>query len=115
MVRAAVDGKEMTPEEHAKRAFGYSNMTGFLPMVYDPLMTVMGLDDYRFNQFGRHSEIMPPILSWANDAHRLPGALVASATGTADYDDMSAKRTLPFANTMLFGDMLLQLGQAPKD
>ena len=72
MVRAAVDGKEMTPEEHAKRAFGYSNMTGFLPMVYDPLMTVMGLDDYRFNQFGRHSEIMPPILSYANDAYRPP-------------------------------------------
>jgi hypothetical protein len=120
MVREAVDqagGSEreaMTAKEHGKRAFGYSNMTGFLPMAYDPLMTMMGLDDMRFNQYGRHSEIAPPVLSFANDALRLPGALAAAATGNADYDDKKALRTLPFANTMLFGEMITSIGQAQK-
>jgi hypothetical protein len=116
MVKAAVNGdiNEMSAEDHAKRAFGYSNMTGFLPMAYDPIMTMMGLDDMRFNQYGKHSEVAIPILSFANDAMRLPGALAKSVTGTATYDDLKAKRTLPFANTMLIGEMLHTIGQAPK-
>jgi hypothetical protein len=68
----------------------------------------------RFNQYGRHSEIAPPILSWANDAMRLPGALARSAAGKATYDDLKAKRTLPFANTMLVGEMLHTIGQQAK-
>ena len=72
----------------------------------------MGLDDMRFNQYGRHAEIAPPVLSWANDAMRLPGALAASAQGEANYDDMKAKRTLPFANMLLFGEMMTSVGQA---
>ena len=111
MIRAGVDGKDMTAEEHAKRAFGYANMTGFLPMAYDPLMTMIGADDMRFNQYGKHSEVAVPALAWANDAMRLPGAIGKSAAGVADYDDMRAKRTLPFANTILLGDMLLGIGQ----
>ena len=114
MIRAQVDNKDMTAEEHAKRAFGYSNMTGFIPMAYDPLMTMMGLDDKRFNQYGPHAEVSVPALSWTNDAMRVPGALAKSVAGTADYDDMRAKRSLPFANTILFGDMMTSIGQANK-
>jgi len=104
-LRAAVDGKDMSQAEHAKRAFAYSNMTGFLPMVYDPLMTVLGLEDKRFNQFSPHSEVTPPVLSFANDAIRLPGALAKAAAGTADGSDMAALRVTPFANTILYGEM----------
>lgn len=114
MIRAQVDGRDMTAEEHAKRAFGYSNMTGFIPMAYDPLMTMMGLDDKRFNQYGPHAEVSVPALSWINDAMRTPGALAKSVAGTADYDDMRAKRSLPFANTILIGDMMTSIGQANK-
>ena len=114
MIRAQIDGKDMTAEEHAKRAFGYSNMTGFLPMAYDPLMTMMGLDDKRFNQYGPHAEVSVPAISWVNDAMRTPGALANSVAGTADYDDMRAKRSLPFANTILFGDMITSIGQSNK-
>jgi hypothetical protein len=114
MIRAQVDGRDMTAEEHAKRAFGYSNMTGFIPMAVDPLMTMMGLDDKRFNQYGPHSEVSVPALSWINDAMRVPGALAKSAAGNADYDDMRAKRALPFANTILIGEMMTSIGQANK-
>lgn len=108
MVRAGLDGKsdEMSVADHAKRAFSYSNMTGFIPMAYDPLMTMMGLDDKRFNQFGRHAEVMPPILSFTNNAIRLPGALAAAANGTADGSDKQAMRVIPFSSTILVGNML---------
>lgn len=114
MIRAQVDGKDMTAAEHGKRAFGYSNMTGFIPMGFDPIMTMMGLDDKRFNQYGPHAEVSVPVMSWVNDAMRVPGALAKSAAGNADYDDMRAKRALPFANTILIGDMMTSIGQANK-
>ena len=113
MLKAGLDvnSKDMSIDDHAKRAFSYGNMTGFIPMVYDPLATIMGLDDMRINQFGRHSEISPPVLSFANDAIRLPGALYDAATGQANYDDKKAIRTLPFANSYLIGDMLMNVGR----
>jgi len=116
VIRGALNGdlEELTAKDHAKRAFAYSNMTGFIPMATDPLTTMLGLDDLRFNQYSKNSEIAPPILSWANDALRLPGALGAAATGNADYDDRKALRTLPFANTLLIGEMLTTAGQATK-
>tara|TARA_R110002012_G_scaffold166866_1_gene330314 strand:- start:544 stop:816 length:273 start_codon:yes stop_codon:yes gene_type:complete len=80
-------------------------MTGFLPMAYDPLMTILGLEDKRINQFSPHSEITPPVISWGNDAIRLPGALAKGIAGQADGADMAAIRTTPFANTILWGDM----------
>jgi len=113
MVKDSVNptAKEKSLSEHAERAFSYSNMTGFIPMYFDPLMSAMGLDDQRFNQFGQHAEIMPPVLSWTNDAFRIGGALSKAVTGEADYSDKQALRTLPFANTILIGDMLNSIGQ----
>ncbi len=105
-LRSALDGRELSQEEHAKRAFSYSNMTGFIPMAYDPLMTIMGLEDKRINQFSPHSEITPPVISFGNDAIRLPGALAKSAVGQANGADIAALRTTPFANTILYGDMI---------
>jgi hypothetical protein len=75
---------------------------------------MMGLDDKRFNQYGPHAEVSVPAISWVNDAMRTPGALANSVAGTADYDDMRAKRSLPFANTILFGDMITSIGQSNK-
>jgi hypothetical protein len=109
------EGEWMSAADHGKRAFAYGNMTGFLPMAYDPIVTMMGLDDMRFNQFGSQAEIAPPILSFANDAVRLPGALFAAATGNSDWDDKKAIRTLPFANTILFGEMMQSIGQKDDD
>jgi hypothetical protein len=117
VVRAGMDGKldDMTFEDHAQRAFGYSNMTGFIPMAVDPALTMLGMDDRRFNQYGKHAEIgNMASLQWANDAIRIPGAVGAAVTGTANYDDKAALRTLPFANMILIGDYMTSLGQANK-
>ncbi len=108
---ATIGDREMSVKDHAKRAFQYSNMTGFIPMGYDPLMTAIGLDDYRINQFDDHHTIMPPSLAWLNDAKRLPGAVAKTVTGNGDYSTKRALRTLPFSNSFIFGDLIVGIGQ----
>lgn len=108
MVKEAIDldkTRDMDMADHAKRAFSYSNMTGFIPMAYDPLMTMMGMEDRRFNQFSPHTELTPPVLSYGEDVWRLPGALAAAFKGDATYSDRQSIRTLPYSNAYLVGDM----------
>lgn len=117
VARAGLDGKldTMTFEDHAKRSFGYSNVTGFVPMAADPILTMMGHDDKRFNQYGKHAEVGGMAsLEWANDALRIVGAVNDATKGEADYDDKAALRTLPFANLPILGDYMTSLGQANK-
>ena len=114
VVKAGTEGKldDMSFEDHARRAFGYSNMTGFIPMAVDPALTMMGMDDKRFNQYGKHAEVGGMAsLEWANDALRAPGAAINALQGEADYDDKAALRTLPFANMAIIGDYMTSLGQ----
>jgi hypothetical protein len=99
-VRDAIDGRDRSTFERAKAAFGYSNMTGFVPMVTDPAMTALGLEDYRFNQYGPHSEASVAALDVGNRLMRVPGAIGDYASGDANGYDRQAMLALPFANTL---------------
>ena len=105
-VRDAIDGKERTMEERAKMAFGYSNMTGWVPMFYDPAMTALGLEDYRINAYGPHSDYTPPIVHQLNRTARLPGAIADTVTGNDDWYDRQSLKALPFSNTLGLSRML---------
>lgn len=105
-VRDAIDGKERTTAERAKMAFGYSNITGWVPMFYDPTMTALGLEDYRINAFGPHSDYTPPVVTQMNRMARLPGAVADTALGTDNWYDSQSLKALPFANTIGFHRML---------
>lgn len=98
MVKDAIDGRDRSMGDTAKAAFGYSNMTGWVPMMWDPTMTILGMEGARMNQYGVHSEMTPPTVAWANKAMRLPGAAFDKVTGTADYHDNQSLKALPFAN-----------------
>ena len=97
-VKDAIDGKERSASELARTAFGYSNITGWMPMYIDPTMSFLGMDDYRFNQYGRHADYTPASITWLNRASRLGGASVKAVTGQADYDDKQSLKALPWAN-----------------
>lgn len=97
-IRDALDGRERSVGERAKAAFGYSNMTGFIPMGADPLLTALGLEDMRFNQYGPHSEVSIAALDVANRALRVPGAIGDYSTGDADGYDRQAILAIPFMN-----------------
>ena len=98
-IRDALDGRERSPEDLAKQAFNYSNMTGFIPMFYDPMMTLIGMDDARINQFGPVHDWTPPTIRIANQMTRIPGALANTVTGESDWHDRQALKAIPFAGT----------------
>lgn len=104
-IRDTLDGKERTPLETAKQAFNYSNMTGFIPMIYDPMMTLIGMDEARINQFGPFNDWTPPVLNMLNSTMRLPGAIANTATGEADWYDQQALKAIPFAGTYVLSRM----------
>jgi hypothetical protein len=106
MIRDLIDGRERDPADLAKAALGYSNMTGWVPMAVDPVMTMLGLEDYRINQYGPHSQATVPALDWTNRAMRLPGAAADQLTGQADWHDEQSLRALPYANTVFLSWML---------
>lgn len=99
-VRDVLDGREQRDVgELAKAAFNYSNMTGFIPTFVDPMMSLVGMDNARINQYGPHYDITPPTLRVANDMMRIPGALVNTIRGDTDWYDGQALKAIPFAGT----------------
>lgn len=99
-VRDAIDGRDRDRIERAKAAFGYSNMTGFIPMGVDPMLTALGLEDMRFNQYGPHSEASVASLDVANRAMRIPGAAADYITGQNNGYDRQAMMAIPFMNSI---------------
>jgi hypothetical protein len=101
-VRDMIDGKEQkTVKELAKGAFNYSNMTGFIPTMVDPMMSLIGMDDARINQYGPHYDLTPPSLRVLNSMMRIPGAIGNTAQGEADWYDEQALKAIPFAGTFV--------------
>jgi len=79
--RQVINGKDVpSAAEMAKGAFGMSNMTGWFPMFADPIAAMLGMNDMRFNQYGRHSAStgivsVPPAIPTLNRMLHIPGAL----------------------------------------
>ena len=102
-LRDVAYGRERDVKTRALAAVGYSNMTSFVPMVNDPMVTLMGLHDYRFNQYGPHAEILnAPFADVGNKLLRVPGATNSMfydpIAGGFDKGEQSAVKTLPFMN-----------------
>jgi hypothetical protein len=104
-IRDTLDGNERTALETAKQAFNYSNMTGFIPLAYDPVMTLLGMDEARINQFGPFHDWTPPTLNMLNSVMRMPGAVANTVTGEADWYDQQALKAIPFAGTYVLSRM----------
>jgi hypothetical protein len=108
--RQALNGRtdKLDPIDIAKGAITMSNMTGLVPMLFDPLATMVGADDWRINSYGRHAEVGMPALDWVNKAIRIPGAVLSAPNGL-NGSEVSALKALPFGNaygTSVFFDVL---------
>lgn len=97
-VRDMVTGKERSAEDRAKAAFGYANITGWMPMYNDPLMSAIGMDDLRFNQFGATSSpLQVPMVDILGSLWGAPQAATKFLTGQKmDYEDKQSVRAIPF-------------------
>lgn len=100
-LRDTITGTDRDPMERAKTAFGYSNLTGWMPMYSDPVMSILGLEDMRFNTFGPYARPMSvPIVDTMNNLYRAPGAIKDVITGDNNFADNQAVRAIPFFRTV---------------
>lgn len=72
--------ERISGEDALRGALGMSNMTGWVPMLTDPAAAILGMNDLRFNQYGRHQIdsgiiAMPPAIPTLNKMAHLPGAV----------------------------------------
>ena len=96
-LRDQITGTERDAMERAKTAFGYSNITGWMPMYSDPIMSVLGLEDFRVNSFGPYARpLSVPMVDTMNNLYRAPGAAVRAMQGEDSWTDRQALRSVPF-------------------
>lgn len=73
------------PVKMMKGAFGMSNLTGWLPMFTDPLASMLGMDNLKFNEYSRGIDgnviTMPAAFPTLNKMANIPGALLSPITG----------------------------------
>jgi hypothetical protein len=100
-LRDAITGTDRDATERAKTAFGYSNLTGWMPMYTDPIASLLGMEDLRFNTFGPYARPMSvPIVDTLNNLYRAPGAIKDVVTGENNFTDNQAVRAIPFFRTV---------------
>jgi hypothetical protein len=109
-MKDALTGKERPTSEHVARGIAYSNMLGWVPLVADPIGTLLGIDEMRFNKYTDQAGLTPPAIKMLENAYRLPGSFVNFATGNANYNDMASMRTLPFTNLIGLGTIFNSFG-----
>lgn len=110
-VRDALDGRDRSTWDRAKAAFDYNNMTSWMGTAWDPTMSMMGFDDLRLNPYGQHASLVPPVITQLNSLMRAPGAIPKWLTGNADYYDLQAVKTLPFAGSYIFSRLFTKQAQ----
>lgn len=91
-------------EHVAKGALAYSNITGFVPMGWDPVATMLGLDDLRFYNFGPPGQIanVPAPISAINNVAGIPQAVFRALSPS---HDMRNRDWRALNNTPVFGRM----------
>ena len=106
--RDVMNGRERAVSEQARNAVAYSNMFGWTAMAWDPAMTMLGLDEYRMQRYGRHYEMTLAPIDVANRLIKVPGAAISAATG----NDLTASEkqsllAIPFMRTLGIGQWLV--------
>ncbi len=79
--------QNLTAEKIAKGAINYSSQFGWMPMAIDPMLAIMGMDEYQFNGYNPYGNTsqgvipLPPVFPVANNLARLPVAMLGSVNG----------------------------------
>ncbi|QOE32162.1 internal capsid protein [Rhizobium phage Paso] len=76
----------------ARNGFMQSNLTGWIPMASDPVMSLLGMDDFKFDQYGTVLR-SPPALEVLPRIAKSPfalGGLIAGDTSKANLRDVRA-------------------------
>lgn len=92
------NGDKVTPLNAAKGALNYAGLTSSIPMFTDPILGILGLEQYStglFSPAGRGFggyNIIPNMapIDTANKLYQAPGSLISIAGGNYNANDISA-------------------------
>ena len=69
--------ENLTLEKIGIGALSYSNMTGIFPLMSDPIASMLGMDDLRFNRYGPTTNLLgAPSLDVINKATKAGGEIL---------------------------------------
>lgn len=95
----AVQGTEMSPIDRARLAVAYTPNLGTIPMVTDPITSMLGFDDLNFSPYGRYaSYVDTPVFEQVQKITKAPGAIADMLSGDGNYQDMQNARAMFFLN-----------------
>jgi hypothetical protein len=96
MAKATVAGRyeDLNPVTFAKQGFVQANITGWVPLVSDPLMSLLGTDSLKFNPHGDVIRTPPPV-DVLNRTLKAPSAIAGILTGDLSKENMRNLRYLP--------------------
>lgn len=96
MAKATIAGRyeDLNPVDFAKQGFVQANITGWVPLVSDPLMTLLGANELRFNPYGDIIRTPPPI-DVINRTLKSPSALAGVITGDVSKENLRNLRYIP--------------------
>lgn len=110
IVRQVINGKEenLTWDKIAKGAFGYSSITGWIPMWTDPLAGMLGMDSLAFGAYGGKVDVVSPLvgIETLNRMLRIPGAVASAADLSLTNSEINALSSTPLIGN-LYGFSLL--------
>lgn len=98
--RQIVNGREenLTAEKITKGAFGYSNMTGWIPMWTDPLAGMLGLDSLQVGGYagmGNQVISIPAAFTTLDRMATIPGAIRSAGDLELSKGDINSLTSLP--------------------
>lgn len=100
-LKQVINGREenLSFEKIAKGAFGYSNMTGWIPMWTDPLAGMLGMDALKVGGYGRATSVIstPAAIGTIDRMIQAPAAAAKAVLPFADLDsgDINALMATP--------------------
>lgn len=96
MAKQVIAGRyeNLNVQEFARQGFTMANITGWVPLISDPLMRIIGADNLTFNPYG---DVLrsPPATEIVSKTLQSPSGLLGLLDGDVSASDRSKLRFLP--------------------
>ena len=94
-----ISGTEMSPGDRGWLAAAYTPNIGTIPMLVDPMTSMMGFEDLNFSPYGRYASYLDtPVFETAKRLSQAPGGAMGMLSGEGSYKDMQNARSMFFLN-----------------
>lgn len=94
-----IQGQEMGPADRGWLSATYTPNIGTVPMMVDPMTSMMGFDSLNFSPYGRYASYLDtPVFETTESLAKSPGAIQKMLRGEGDYEDMKNAKAMFFLN-----------------